>query len=340
MKLRTVEYDESTNVIKLIDQRDLPHKLNYITCHDSEECADLIKKMATRGAGAIGAMAAYGMAQAHRSTCCPGHSKTTRKAYNTLLKARPTAVDLKNAIDFVNESDDPSLAATEFVENIVRDCEEIKRHGAELINRREGILTHCNAGWLAFVEEGTGSATSPIYGAYDQGKEPFVFVDETRPRLQGSSLTAWELERYGVNHAIITDNSAASYMESGCVEKVITGTDRIIAKTGHVFNKIGTYSLAVLAKYHGIPFYIAAPLSTLDRTTTNYKTVKIENRCENEVKHAWGQTLHMEEDIEVSIANKGSKAYNRAFDVTPPELITGYITPKGVVNCDELSGLH
>ena len=334
MKLRTVEYDEHTNVIKLIDQRELPHKLEYITCDNSEECASLIKGMATRGAGAIGAMAAYGMAQAYKN-CEP-----ITKAYDTLLGARPTAVDLKNAIDFVSKSDDPPYAAIEFVGNIVRDCEDIKRYGAELIKHREGILTHCNAGWLAFVEEGTGSATSPIYGAYDQGKEPFVFVDETRPRLQGSSLTAWELERYGVNHAIITDNSAASYMESGCIEKVITGTDRIIAKTGHVFNKIGTYSLAVLAKYHGIPFYIAAPLSTLDRTTTNYKTVKIENRCESEVKHVRGQTLHMEEDIEVSIANKGSKAYNRAFDVTPPELITGYITPKGIVSYDELSRLH
>tara|TARA_R100000278_G_scaffold21670_1_gene20524 strand:- start:101 stop:1108 length:1008 start_codon:yes stop_codon:yes gene_type:complete len=335
MKLRTVEYDKSINAINLIDQRNLPFKLNYINCHDSEECAKLIKDMATRGAGAIGAMAAYGMAQAIVN------EELVTGAYKTLLHARPTAVDLKNGIDYVlANQDDPVKAAENFVEGIVKDCEEIKRHGSELIGRREGILTHCNAGWLAFVEEGTGSATAPIYGAYDQGKEPFVFVDETRPRLQGSSLTAWELDRYGVNHAIITDNSAASYMAKGCVDKIITGTDRIVARTGHVFNKIGTYSLAVLANYHKIPFYVAAPVSTLDKKTTNYKIINIENRNEEEVKQITGQTLHMEEEIEVRIANKNSKAYNQAFDVTPPELITGYITPKGIVKADELLGIH
>lgn len=335
MKLRTVEYDKSINAINLIDQRKLPFKLNYINCHDSEECAKLIKNMATRGAGAIGAMAAYGMAQAIIM------NEDIDKAYTTLLNARPTAVDLKNGIDYVYAHPlDPYNAAENFVEGIVKDCEEIKRCGSELIGKREGILTHCNAGWLAFVEEGTGSATAPIYGAHDQGKEPFVFVDETRPRLQGSSLTAWELDRYGVNHAIITDNSAASYMARGCIDKIITGTDRIVAHTGHVFNKIGTYSLAVLAHYHGIPFYIAAPLSTLDRDTKDYKVVSIENRSEEEVKQVPGLTLHMEEEIEVTIANKNSKAYNQAFDVTPPELITGYITPKGIVKADELLGIH
>ena len=334
MKLRTVEYDKSINAINLIDQRNLPFKLDYINCHNSEECAKLIKDMATRGAGAIGAMAAYGMAQAIIM------GENIDIAHTTLLNARPTAVDLKNGIDYVYAHPlDPYNAAQNFVEGIVKDCEELKRHGQELIKPNMKVLTHCNAGWLAFVEEGTGSATAPIYGAHDEGKKPFVWVDETRPRLQGALLTAWELERYGVEHKIITDNSAASLMSQGAVDLIITGADRVCAKSGHAFNKIGTYSLAVLAKYHGIPFYIAAPKSTLDKDNTFDKVV-IEERNENEVKQITGQTLHMEEEIEVAIANKNSKAYNQAFDVTPPELITGYITPKGIVKADELLGIH
>ena len=230
MKLRTVEYDKSINAINLIDQRNLPFKLNYINCHDSEECAKLIKDMATRGAGAIGAMAAYGMAQAIVN------EELVTGAYKTLLHARPTAVDLKNGIDYVlANQDDPVKAAENFVEGIVKDCEELKRHGQKPIKPNMRILTHCNAGWLAFVEEGTGSATAPIYGAHDEGKKPFVWVDETRPRLQGAQLTAWELERYGVEHKIITDNSAASLMAQGKVDLIVTGADRVCAKSGHAF---------------------------------------------------------------------------------------------------------
>ena len=324
MKLRTVEYDKSINAINLIDQRNLPFKLDYINCHNSEECATLIKDMATRGAGAIGAMAAYGMAQAIIM------GEDVDKAHTTLLNARPTAVDLKNGIDYVYAHQlDPYNAAQNFVEGIIKDCEELKRHGQKLIKPNMRILTHCNAGWLAFVEEGTGSATAPIYGAHDEGKKPFVWVDETRPRLQGAQLTAWELERYGVEHKIITDNSAAALMAQGKVDLIITGADRVCAKSGHAFNKIGTYSLAVLAEYHDIPFYIAAPKSTLDKDKT-FDQVVIEERDENEVKNVRG----------TAIANEGRSALNQAFDCTPPELICGYITPKGIVLADELLGIH
>jgi methylthioribose-1-phosphate isomerase len=267
MKLRTVEYDKSINAINLIDQRNLPFKLNYINCHNSEECATLIKDMATRGAGAIGAMAAYGMAQAIIM------GENIDIAHTTLLNARPTAVDLKNGIDYVYAHPlDPYNAAQNFVEGIVKDCEELK-------------------------------------------------------------------ERYGVEHKIITDNSAASLMAQGKVDLIVTGADRVCAKSGHAFNKIGTYSLAVLAEYHDIPFYIAAPKSTLDKDNTFDKVV-IEERNENEVKQVTGETLFMEEVIEVAITNKNSKAYNQAFDCTPPELITGYITPIGIVKADELLGIH
>ena len=335
MKLRTVEYDKSTNAINLIDQRNLPFKLNYINCHTSDQCAKLIKDMATRGAGAIGAMAAYGMAQAIIM------GEDIDKAHTTLLNARPTAVDLKNGIDYVYAHPlDPYNAAQNFVEGIVKDCEELKRHGQELIKPNMRVLTHCNAGWLAFVEEGTGSATAPIYGAHDEGKKPFVWVDETRPRLQGAQLTAWELERYGVEHKIITDNSAASLMAQGKVDLIITGADRVCAKSGHAFNKIGTYSLAVLAEYHDIPFYIAAPKSTLDKDKT-FDQVVIEERDEKEVKYIHGSTTRPWNGYgTVLAANEGSSALNQAFDCTPPELICGYITPKGVVLADELLGIH
>jgi S-methyl-5-thioribose-1-phosphate isomerase len=234
-------------------------------------------------------------------------------------------------------------AAEEFASEDVRHCEEIGRHGAKLIRNGMRVLTHCNAGWLAFVD--VGSATAPMYAAQAAGRKFHVFCDETRPRSQGATLTAWELAQQGVSHQIIADNAAGHLMQRGEIDLVIVGSDRTLGCTGEVANKIGTYTKAVLAKRHGIPFYVAIPLSTIDWKLKRGLDIPIEERHEHEVLGAWGEVRGQRSEgrsqkagarVYVQVANPTSGARNPGFDVTPAELITGIITPAGIFKPTEL----
>jgi S-methyl-5-thioribose-1-phosphate isomerase len=230
-----------------------------------------------------------------------------------------------------------ALAAAEgFANENVRHCEKIGRHGAKLIRSGMKILTHCNAGWLAFVDIGT--ATAPMYAAQAQGKKFHVFCSETRPRSQGATLTAWELAQQNISHQIIADSAAGHLMQRGEIDLVIVGSDRTLGRTGEVANKIGTYTKAVLAKRHGIPFYVAIPLSTIDWNLKCGFDIPIEERHESEVLGAWGVAGRQKGDerVYVRVANPTSGARNPGFDVTPPELITSIITPVGIFKPQEL----
>jgi methylthioribose-1-phosphate isomerase len=305
--------------------------------------------MVVRGAGAIGATAAYGLAQgarAFRGRDLKRLSLHMNAVYQTLQAARPTAVDPVNAMNevrsrmsqgkSVSEQQDLALAAAQdFANDDVRHCEAIGRQGGPLIQDGMRILTHCNAGWLAFVDVGT--ATAPLYAAQAAGRKFHVFCDETRPRSQGATLTAWELAQQGIAHEIIADNAAGHLMQQGEIDLVIVGSDRTLGRTGEVTNKVGTYTKAVLAERHNIPFYVAIPLSTIDWNLSSGRDVPIEERDESEVLGAWGVMPRSRGSgpgfgrrVYVRVANPNSSARNPAFDVTPPELITGIITPMGI----------
>jgi S-methyl-5-thioribose-1-phosphate isomerase len=354
---RTVTFDAKRNAVLLIEQRLLPHRFEIVATHDFRETTAAIRDMIVRGAGAIGATAAYGLAQgarAFRGRDLKEFSRHVEQVYATLRSARPTAVDPVNAMssvrramvcgETVEEQQSIALAAAEeFASEDVRHCEEIGRHGAKLIRNRMKILTHCNAGWLAFVDVGT--ATAPMYAAQAAGKKFHVFCDETRPRSQGATLTAWELAQQGVSHQIIADNAAGHLMQRGEIDLVIVGSDRTLGRTGEVANKIGTYTKAVLAKRHGIPFYVAIPLSTIDWTLKSGFEIPIEERHESEVFGAWGIIGSLKSKVQgpkssgrayVRVANPTSGARNPGFDVTPAELVTGIITPAGTFKPREL----
>jgi len=224
-------------------------------------------------------------------------------------------------------------AAEEFANEDVRHCEQIGRNGARLIRNGMNVLTHCNAGWLAFVD--VGSATAPMYAAQSAGKKFHVFCDETRPRSQGATLTAWELAQQKISHQIIADNAAGHLMQRGKIDLVIVGSDRTLGRTGEVANKIGTYTKAVLAKRHGVPFYVAIPHSTIDWKLRRGSDIPIEERAEDEVLGAWGNSGNRKRTW-VRVANPDSGAFNPGFDVTPAELVTGIITPIGIFRPDEL----
>lgn len=343
----TVSFEEDSNRVVLIDQRILPHTFSLLKTNNFIETATAISNMTVRGAGAIGATAAYGLAQGCRAFSgkdLKEFDKHLRLVFQTLANARPTAVDPVNAMRWilqemqqgtcVNEKQAIALkSAYLFAEEDIAHCRAIGKFGADLIHDGMTILTHCNAGWLAFVDIGT--ATAPFYEASAQGKNFHVFCDETRPRSQGAILTAWELSQQGIPHHIIPDNAAGHLMQRGKIQMVITGADRVLAKTGEAANKIGTFSKAVLAKYHNIPFYIAIPLSTIDWNMESGMDIPIEERSEDEVLRAWGQTVSGEY-TSVRVADPNSHALNPGFDVTPPELITGFITPKGILTPKDL----
>jgi methylthioribose-1-phosphate isomerase len=346
---RTVAFDAANNSVLLIEQRLLPHEFKIIATRDFRETARAITDMVVRGAGAIGATAAYGLAQgalAFRGCNLEKFSAHVEKVYQTLAAARPTAVDPVNAMndvrhamssgETVGEKQSLALAAAEeFANEDARHCEEIGRHGARLIRNGMKILTHCNAGWLAFVDIGT--ATAPMYAAQAQGKKFHVFCDETRPRSQGATLTAWELAQQKISHQIIADNAAGHLMQRGEINLVIVGSDRTLGRTGEVTNKIGTYTKAVLAARHKIPFYVAIPLSTIDWNLKRGFDIPIEERHEHEVLGAWGITKSGQREY-IRVANPTSGARNPGFDVTPAELITGIITPAGIFKPKELWG--
>ncbi len=347
---RTVSFDPHRNQVRLIEQRLLPHRFKVIGTRDFRETARAIRDMVVRGAGAIGATAAYGFAQGLRSYngSDPAAFQTLAdEVFQTLASARPTAVDPLNALRLVRDrsaagSTIPErqklalAAAEEFAEEDVLHCRQIGEHGRPLIRDGARILTHCNAGWLAFVD--VGSATAPLYAAHAAGVRFHVFCDETRPRCQGASLTAWELAQEGISHEVIADNAAGHLMQRGEIDMVIVGADRVLARTGEVANKIGTYTKAVLAHRHGIPFYVAIPLSTLDFETPRGTDIPIEERPPDEVLFATGAGQDGRHR-RVRVANPSSTARNPAFDVTPPELISGIITPAGILKPDELSRL-
>jgi translation initiation factor eIF-2B subunit alpha/methylthioribose-1-phosphate isomerase len=309
-------------IVKLIDQRLLPRTLEFYEAKDHEEVAFAIKDMVVRGAPAIGATAVYGMAQARLQ------NRDIEVVGETLKATRPTANDLFFAVDYMlanmkQDAVEPVTLAESYVEAIVDECKSIGVHGEELISDGFSILTHCNAGALATVDYGT--ALAPIRMANSNGKKISVFVDETRPLLQGARLTSWELLQEGVEHSIIADNAAGYFMASGEVDAVIVGADRI-AMNGDAANKIGTYEKAVLAKDNDIPFYVAAPRSTFDVKLETGKGIKIEERAESEVLEYFSKDAFPE----------GARARNPAFDVTPSRFISGIITQKGVLKPSEV----
>jgi methylthioribose-1-phosphate isomerase len=344
---RTVSFDPARNEVVLIEQRLLPHHFELFRCKDFKATARAITDMVVRGAGAIGATAAYGFAQGLRAFKGKDLAKFeahTDAVYRTLAEARPTAVDPVNAMNgmcmrlgdgkTVRERQDIALAAAEeFADEDVHHCEAIGRHGAGLITEGMRVLTHCNAGWLAFVD--IGSATAPIYAARDAGRNFHVFCSETRPRCQGATLTAWELAQERISHQVVADNAAGHLMQRAQVDLVIVGSDRTLGRTGEVANKIGTYTRAVLAHRHKIPFYVAIPLSTIDWNLKSGMEIPIEERHESEVLGAWGVDTKGKRQY-VRVANPGSGAVNPGFDVTPAELITGIITPEGIFKPKEL----
>lgn len=354
---RTVAFDNSKNSVLLIEQRLLPHEFKIVATKNFKETARAITDMVVRGAGAIGATAAYGLAQGARSfrgSDLRKFSAHVESVYGILISARPTAVDPVNAMndvlramstgDSVAEKQQLALAAAEeFANEDVLHCEAIGKFGANLIRNGSRVLTHCNAGWLAFVD--VGSATAPMYEAQKSGRKFHVFCDETRPRSQGATLTAWELAQQKISHEIIADNATGHLMQRGEIDLVIVGSDRTLGRTGEVANKIGTYTKAVLAKRHGIPFYVAIPLSTIDWNLKSGFNIPIEERNESEVLGAWGveQNLKLKthnaklgKRTYVRVANPTSGARNPGFDVTPAELITGIITPVGIIKPREL----
>jgi S-methyl-5-thioribose-1-phosphate isomerase len=344
---RTVTFDRANNSVLLIEQRLLPHEFKIVATKSFRETARAITDMIVRGAGAIGATAAYGLAQgafAFRGNVLEKFSAHIESVYQFLKAARPTAIDPVNAMNDVRaamrggqtieEKQSLALAAAEeFANEDVRYCEEIGKHGAKLIHNGMKILTHCNAGWLAFVDLGT--ATAPMYAAQAQGKKIHVFCDETRPRSQGATLTAWELAQQKISHQIIADNAAGYLMQRGEIDLVIVGSDHILGRTGEVANKIGTYTKSVLAARHKIPFYVAIPLSTIDWKLKRGFDIPIEERDGNEVLGAWGVNKRGQREF-VRVANPTSGAFNPGFDVTPPDLITGIITPVGIFRPKEL----
>jgi len=344
---RTVTFDARQNSVLLIEQRLLPHEFKIVATKNFCETARAITDMIVRGAGAIGATAAYGLAQgaaAYRGDDLKKFSTHIKTVYKTLADARPTAVDPVNAMNdvlakmragkTVVEKQSLALAAAEeFANEDARHCKEIGQHGAKLIHNGAKILTHCNAGWLAFVD--FGSATAPMYAAQAAGKRFHVFCDETRPRSQGATLTAWELAQQRISHQIIADNAAGHLMQRGEIHLVIVGSDRTLGRTGEVTNKIGTYTKAVLAARHKIPFYVAIPLSTIDWKLKSGLKIPIEERNESEVLGAWGKNSRGKREF-IRVANPTSGARNPGFDVTPPELISGIITPIGIFKPREL----
>lgn len=319
--------------LRLIDQTLLPGRLEYRDCRTVEQVWEAIRTLRVRGAPAIGVAAAYGIVVGMQGNH-PQPRLRLREVANYLRTSRPTAVNLFWAIDRM-ERRAASPGSPEWLRALldeahaIRDedeamCRAIGRVGAELIEPGQGILTHCNAGGLATADYGTALAV--LFTAAEQGKAIHVYADETRPLLQGARLTAWELQQRAIDVTLICDSMAAQVMKEGRIQLVIVGADRIAAN-GDTANKIGTYGVALLAKAHGIPFYVAAPSSTFDLNIATGAAIPIEQRDPREVTHGFGQAT----------APDGVKVYNPAFDVTPAALIAGIVTEKGLIRpvCEE-----
>ena len=329
---KTIEW--KNNMVVMIDQRLLPNEEVYRTYMDFLDVAEAIREMVIRGAPAIGVAAAMGIALGAidiKSKERKEFVKQFNHICNVMAHTRPTAVNLFWAIDRMKRivKENPKLGADELKERLVEEAKRIYeedieinrqmgRHGSKLIKNRATVLTHCNAGALATA--GYGTALGVIRAAIEEGKKIKVFADETRPFLQGSRLTAWELMKDGIDTTLITDNMSGYMMKKGLIDAVIVGADRIAAN-GDVANKIGTYSVAVLAKEHKIPFYVAAPISTIDLKIKSGDSIPIEERDIREVTHI----------KDIPIAPNAVKVKNPAFDVTPNRFVTAIITEKGIV---------
>lgn len=350
-QMRPIWLDENQKVVKIIDQRRLPHEFIVEDLKTVDDVIRAIKDMYVRGAPLIGATAAYGVYLATLNSPNPTINEDYLiKECNRIKSARPTAVNLVWAADRVltellkaentlklidTAKNEAEKIAAEEAEN----CRKIGEYGLKLIKKisrsKKGktvnILTHCNAGWLACVEYGT--ATAPVYAAFETGIDVHVWVDETRPLNQGARLTAWELGEYGVKHTVITDNAGGHLMQHGMVDMVIVGTDRT-TYTGDVANKIGTYLKALAARDNNIPFYVALPSSTFDWTLRNgIKEIPIEKRDPDEIRYIQG--LDNNTIRSVLVPPPKSPVANYAFDVTPARLVTGFITERGICKANE-----
>jgi S-methyl-5-thioribose-1-phosphate isomerase len=318
--------------VYFIEQNLLPFQFIIGEAPTYRDSCEVIKTMRVRGAGAIGALAGFAMAQACNEANSVNYESFIIQARKEIELTRPTARNLFYATEkvFLAGLVSPLNAAKEaqkIANKDAADSMKIGEFGSELLKENARVLTHCNAGWLAFVDFGT--ALSPLYFVHKNGKKLFVYVDETRPRSQGARLTAWELNNAAIPHAIIPDNAAAYYMSLGKIDLVITGADRIAAN-GDTANKIGTLEKAIIAREYKIPFYIAAPTSTIDRNCLSGKGIKIEERSQDEVLFQEGPDntgkIHR-----IRVSSPGSMALNPGFDVTPAKYITGIITEKGII---------
>lgn len=324
----TIEWKNSA--VRIIDQTKLPHKLEYINCRDVKTLVSAIKKLKVRGAPALGVAAGFGVVLG---------ADDIKKTISLLAGSRPTAVNLFWALERMKKAAlmHKNLSVKDLKKVLLKEafkiqdhdkktCRDMAAHGASLIKSGDTILTHCNAGALATADYGT--ALGVLYKAKEQGKKIKVYADETRPLLQGSRLTAWELMRAGIDTTLICDNMAASLMAQGKIDKIFVGADRI-ASNGDTANKIGTYSVAVLAKHHSIPFYVVAPVSTIDFKIKTGHEIPIEQRSADEVRGFGG----------IQTAPKNVKVWNPAFDVTPANLITAIITERGIARSPYIRSL-
>ncbi len=349
--MRPIMLSEDKNIVKIIDQRLLPHEFVIVDLKNEKDIIKSIKEMYVRGAPLIGASGGFGVYLA-----CKNHYKKImddehlKNLCRKIKDARPTAVNLVWAVDKVlseilrenspeKRKDAALKTALDIVELEAENCKKIGEHGLALIEKisrqKKGapvnILTHCNAGWLACIEYGT--ATAPIYVAHEKGIDLHVWVDETRPLNQGARLTAWELGKAGIKHTVITDNAGGHLMQHGMVDIVITGTDRT-TRTGDVANKIGTYLKALAAKDNGVPFYVALPSTTFDwNLRDGLKEIPIEQRDPDEIKYIQGAKDGKIKSV--LITPDFSPAGNWAFDVTPARLVTGFITERGICKANE-----
>jgi len=325
-------------VVRMIDQRLLPHRFELLDCPTAQATAEAIRNMAVRGAGAIGVAAGYAMAQAVLAAPEDRYREDAQQAASLVRSTRPTARDLFYAVEQVSEAiraaPDASGArraavttANRLADDNAAAGETIGRVGEPLIRRGMRVLTHCNAGWLAFAD--WGSALAPIYRAQRRGLGPFVYVTETRPRGQGARLTAWELGEEGVAHALVADTACGRLFQQRAIDGVIVGADRIAAN-GDAANKIGTYMLGLLSHHHGVPFYVAAPRSTFDLAMPDGSGIVIEERSEEEVLLVTGRAADGSLQ-QVAVSAPGTRARNPAFDVTPAAFIRAFITEGGLI---------
>ncbi|GAA0376889.1 S-methyl-5-thioribose-1-phosphate isomerase [Bacillus horti] len=340
--LASVQWDKELDQLILIDQTRLPRHIEYLFIRTIEESWEAIKSLQVRGAPAIGMTAAYGLYLGIRHAQNASRREleqliTEQASY--LASSRPTAINLVWALERIKTKafNHPEISPPELIQLVLEEarliqqedenvCRSIGEHALTLFEDGIGVLTHCNAGSLATARYGT--ATAPFYLAQEKGWNIKVYADETRPVLQGSRLTAFELQQAGIDVTLICDNMAASVMQKGWIQAVIVGTDRVAAN-GDVANKIGTYGLAVLAKAHNIPFYVAAPLSSIDLNTEQGADIPIEEREGTEITHI----------SEIPVAPAGIQTFNPAFDVTPSHLVTAIITEKGIVRGNYKQGL-